>query len=729
MSITGIQENHNPTSLQQYCEPGAKIPEDLTHCGTCQNRCGTKLNPDHFEQHSEKRPKHLCSCDKFCSFHGDCCKDFQTSCPEELTKFKDISKQYPLNHNPSDFICEKCNAIGDKTFQNLLIHTCLDGSECDFGSDVHFGINMFLPMYDIHRGVHYISEKCAMCNAATDVKSWNAIVDCLKHSSKSAIHSEYLLSKKWIVTAKDTTGLFLICKKTKVLFSPFGETRPCVKNIKSTCRPSCQNKNLVDLCEKQPLSLTNLKFHLEGYRNEYCAVCNGQEPWDSVDSIRCTMYNTMVGPSIDGDVGLPGPPGMKGIAGPPGPPGPPGSANMGPQGLKGYSGILIKGPKGESSVPRIQGSTLLKRSLTNISGQKQEMYTNENVFNDKQHFDNHVIVKSNGQFASCKEGLKGIPGLKGVMEPPGPSGPPGPPGEPGPITSGLPGPPGLPGIPVIGLPGEPGEIYEGLRCTEDNMEERPEPPGLPGIQVTGPPEEPGEIDEGLNCTEKNMEKQPESPTEIDNTENDLKQIPNDMCVYWIQNKKGPIGIKGQKGDKGDVGQRGSAGPPGPAGPSGLSRAGSSGPRGPPGLSIVGQRGPSGAKHCPDGKMLKTQNYKVGKQCNSNQILTLSDDGKQCTCRLGYEIISYNMSATQQNFQETDCIPKLNTISATVTVTLRNLSDRTLHILNEKLYQMKFDLAHFMDLFLIQVIKFNNIVPHTFKTTTNIGEIQQGLITG
>ena len=97
---------NSKTALHSFCQPDAQIPDDLVKCGTCKKRCGTIINPDAFVTCPDKEPRYLCSCDKFCSFHGDCCHDFKTWCSEEFGEFQEISKLYPLNHVPADFICK-----------------------------------------------------------------------------------------------------------------------------------------------------------------------------------------------------------------------------------------------------------------------------------------------------------------------------------------------------------------------------------------------------------------------------------------------------------------------------------------------------------------------------------------------------------------------------------------------------------------------------------------------
>ena len=220
--------------VEKLCEPDADIPNNLIQCGSCQNRCGTKLNPDHFRSCDDKKQKYLSSCDKFCNFHGDCCHDFNgTTCPNEFRQYQDISHKYPFKHAPSDFVCENFNAKENIEINNLVIVNCPDGSKCGFKAELN-DINTFIPMYDIHRGVHYVSGQCAQCNGAVNVKPWNIIVDCLSQNEK-----EHLL--------KQMTGLSLSCKQTILFYSPTGEPRPCLQNMQSNCKSSCRNQNLRNL--------------------------------------------------------------------------------------------------------------------------------------------------------------------------------------------------------------------------------------------------------------------------------------------------------------------------------------------------------------------------------------------------------------------------------------------------------------------------------------------------
>ena len=139
--------------------------------------------------------------------------------------------------------------------------------------------------------------------------------------------------------------------------------KPDLEDVISKCKTSCRNE-VVSLCKSESMSLTNLKFHLEVYKNEYCALCNGEELWDNILSIRCTMCNTMEGLKGDpGEPGLSGPSGPPGHPGPPGPTGLSGSTDVGPPGLKGYSGLHFQDPR--------ENLVFLDQYLMTIRGQNQ----------------------------------------------------------------------------------------------------------------------------------------------------------------------------------------------------------------------------------------------------------------------------------------------------------------------------------------------------------------------
>ena len=153
---------------------------------SCSNKCGNKAYPKHSTCFGGS---HLCSCDQYCGFHGDCCSDFQESCPEEFQNFWKALELHPFNRTFHVFQCRKFPSEDEPrkennytTFRwsiyNLMITICLNGSKCEFTPEVNEDANTFVPMYDTHRGVTYISGQRAICNGTTQLEPWDVILNC-----------------------------------------------------------------------------------------------------------------------------------------------------------------------------------------------------------------------------------------------------------------------------------------------------------------------------------------------------------------------------------------------------------------------------------------------------------------------------------------------------------------------------------------------------------------------
>ena len=221
--------------LEQLCEPDAEIPDDLIQCGSCENRCGTKIDPE--DLYSEESGN-LCACDKFCGFHGDCCEDFQDFCPKEFLDFRKASEKYPSTRSYSDYKCQWFEGPG----YHMVIHTCPDGTECEFTQELNEDVNTFVPMYDVHRGVHYISGQCAVCNGASDVMPWAVSLVCL-HSPPVPGQPEQNDVK---INSEDSLSRAVNSNGCTLNYVVTGEPRPCTSSdVKTTCSPGCQNQELV----------------------------------------------------------------------------------------------------------------------------------------------------------------------------------------------------------------------------------------------------------------------------------------------------------------------------------------------------------------------------------------------------------------------------------------------------------------------------------------------------
>ena len=284
-------ERHQPqppdqeTLLGALCEADAAIPDDLIQCGSCNNRCGLKSDSDVVPLNSDRVS---CSCDKFCGFHGDCCQDFRGFCQNEYMEFQDASTKYSSTQTHGDFECKNFGSY----WSNLVIHTCPDGSMCEFRDDLNEDVNTFVPMYDIHRGVHYVSWQCAVCNGARDVKPWNVTLNCKETEGQIDQNTP------GVIDSEQGLDDVIATKACVIKYSAPMDPRPCYYGpVISTCPTSCGNRNLVQFCESGHQSLTTLGG-LEVYRNVYCAVCNSHDK-DTADNLSCGLStNSAAGPGM-----------------------------------------------------------------------------------------------------------------------------------------------------------------------------------------------------------------------------------------------------------------------------------------------------------------------------------------------------------------------------------------------------------------------------------------------
>ena len=240
--------------LEPLCEPNARIPDDILQCGTCENRCGSTTDP-------ERRT--MCSCDRFCGYYGDCCQDIREHCPRQYRFYHSLSARFPPHHTYDDF---KCQSFG--TFQNLMIHTCPDDSECEFTEKFGTDLNTFVPMYETNKGIHYISGQCALCNRAVAVTPWNFTVICRRKDE------DYFNSATTITSDEDLQTVLNVAT-CEISYSVPETPRNCFHDIISSCPESYQNDRLVTSCETDFQSLT-----ISGntaYRNVYCAACNAEQ--------------------------------------------------------------------------------------------------------------------------------------------------------------------------------------------------------------------------------------------------------------------------------------------------------------------------------------------------------------------------------------------------------------------------------------------------------------------
>ena len=278
----GLEQLHNAV-----CESNVEVPDEYILIVSCHDRCGTKKPADDLQFYPGRtwRKYHNCSCDQFCGFHGDCCQDFREFCPDDYDKYLESASAYPFAPGYDGFKCLSLNSAlsdGDK-INILMVDTCSNGSTCEFSNQLNEDVNGFVPMYDIHRGVHYISGHCAICNDARQVIPWSVTLGCMEDYNYDQYDNHENNDDVIINSTKEFTDLTQSTRCCMVLYSNPGDSRSCIPPpwyYSSTCPQTCGNDHLKNLCELGPKDVV-VSNNLV-YKNVHCALCNAGQLHENI---------------------------------------------------------------------------------------------------------------------------------------------------------------------------------------------------------------------------------------------------------------------------------------------------------------------------------------------------------------------------------------------------------------------------------------------------------------
>ncbi len=283
-----------------HCSAGVVVPQLPTSCSTCQNRCGNLTNIS--DRNTYKPSPAYCSCDTACFIYGDCCPDFDMFCPYIYQQARLLADSNPnvntgclslyrweTNSNDLDV-----DGLTLSVSNLLMVHTCSTTDKPCFNNNNidHAALNTFIPVTDRITGIHYRNVVCAKCNGITDLIPWEINIQCLDYYLKSTIGNNPL--NDWIASYLVTNtfnGTILsgdmLSKVTESLQCNFNFKHPimhpfryCWPDMVSTCSPSCENIELVQMCKEPIQSYSTDITKLPTYKNFYCAMCNNVDPND-----------------------------------------------------------------------------------------------------------------------------------------------------------------------------------------------------------------------------------------------------------------------------------------------------------------------------------------------------------------------------------------------------------------------------------------------------------------
>ena len=240
------------------------ISKYLPHCASCRGKCGTIVNTNQWSQQG-------CSCDSSCVAYKDCCHDFKTHCPEEARNNPDLITNQPA----------LCRSIDDEDCVKdyLLIGSCKKkDSACAISKD---SLNLFVPVFDVKRKLHFVNLNCAVCNGAKDVIPWNATLACVKPYEHNRKNLSETITKEEFNELWKSCYVYLLPDEGAI-----EKPRRCIQpwRISSEpCDPQCAGTKFQRLCQAPDEHKTYLQPrppHPSSFSNFFCLLCVEPDPTD-----------------------------------------------------------------------------------------------------------------------------------------------------------------------------------------------------------------------------------------------------------------------------------------------------------------------------------------------------------------------------------------------------------------------------------------------------------------
>ncbi len=211
-----------------------------------------------------------CHCDDECLMFGDCCRDklaeLTSGSTYPLRTLEDGSHQcrwlphvYSTGLRITSVI--KCPSTWENRHEKEL---------CD-NADEHASVNHLAkwPVSD-SAGIVYKNVYCALCHGRLDYQFWHGNMTCeVPMNATSRQYARYLQNGTCVLQA--------YMPPTEVWLK---ETARLCKRIVKTCRQTWSDGCVRDLCEG-PASVVSYVYNTKkrkGYKNKYCAHCNGVTP-------------------------------------------------------------------------------------------------------------------------------------------------------------------------------------------------------------------------------------------------------------------------------------------------------------------------------------------------------------------------------------------------------------------------------------------------------------------
>ena len=264
-------------------------PLDCGSCAKSRENCSSGM-PDNTM---------FCRCDADCIVYGDCCMD-RPRCQEPVTPTADSAQGLVLqcrsNRIPTSSSSSEAFWMASECPEDWLTRESSTEEAVFIEGNCTRGSSNLPPVSDRDTGVVYVNEYCAVCNGVTNIAPWSYILSCSSELSTLIEDNSSLTLTQELIQEYCTPTTF----EPPAGLPDGAPARECFLHISScmsqdklaalntTDQLNQERYNeLVQNCTQGPFNLvteswdsSNLVIVFGGlpYRNQYCAICNGEPP-------------------------------------------------------------------------------------------------------------------------------------------------------------------------------------------------------------------------------------------------------------------------------------------------------------------------------------------------------------------------------------------------------------------------------------------------------------------
>ena len=246
-------------------------------CDTCGPECPASAS---VELSTSRR----CRCDANCTIYSDCCEDGASSCVEDRPTLQNLECRRTENVFLDEY---EPVSVGPREAY-WMVSACPEDwlafseAAAEIYANCTTGEAFLPPVSDSATGLVYKNEYCAVCNGVSSAVRWRYGLGCTEWLSSELVQAAlgYVIFE---LTLEIIDRECIICGYEPPLDLDLGsKTRACYPHV-STCL-SREDLSLtheehqlaLEMCRNMPFNPVWAKVGGMVYRNEHCALCNGE---------------------------------------------------------------------------------------------------------------------------------------------------------------------------------------------------------------------------------------------------------------------------------------------------------------------------------------------------------------------------------------------------------------------------------------------------------------------